>query len=196
LSRSRGLLLIGIQRDPCSGQASILTLFFSRYWNLTSKKAGWWTLLDRIITGLLYGFIGYTWICAAGIDPRAVAVTGGAGGLAIGLAAQAVVGNGVAALIVLATAPCTVGDKVEVGMPDLRYKGVITEIGWNSTGILNESGDKPYKIYVPNGVMLESPLVVYGKSPKDTSHSLAPEKASATKASITNDSTETSTFEE
>lgn len=157
--------------------------FLSKYWIFTSKKAGWWTLLDRIITGLLVIFVGYTWIVAAGIDPKAVAAAGGAGGLAIGLAAQAVVGNGVAALIILATAPCAVGDRVEVGMPDLRYEGVVTEIGWNATAILDESGDMPCTVYVPNGIMLQTPLVVYqheGDEANETSPNPVPVEQAST----------------
>jgi len=136
----------------------------SGYWSITSTQAGWWTLVDRIITGILMGFVAYIFIIAAGCDPMTLAGIGGTGSLAIALAAQAIMGNGVSAQILLATSPCTVGDTVETGEPELRFKGVIKEIGWNATVLHDDSGDGPRKIFMPNGIMLQCPLVVFHKS--------------------------------
>lgn len=128
-----------------------------KYWQITAPRAGWWTLLDRILTGGLWVGLIYTWLLALGLDPQTVAATGGAGGLALGLAAQNVVSNGVAALILVATPPCKVGDEIEIGEPDLRMSGVVKEIGWNATTLVKDNGEL---IYVPNKVMLETPLAV------------------------------------
>jgi len=128
-----------------------------RYWQKTATPAGWWTLLDFLVAGSLWLGLVYTWLMALGVDATKVAALGGVGGIALGLAAQTVVGNGVAALIILATAPCKVGDSVEVGLPELRFKGVVREIGWNATAVKEPEGRV---VYIPNGVMLDTPLVV------------------------------------
>jgi len=144
----------------------------AQYWTLTTQSAGGvWRLLDYLTTIVLVMFIVRAWARAAGACPQAVFTTGGAAALAMGLGARSFASNGVAAFFILATRLCKAGDKVEVGMPELRYKGVVTEIGWNSTALLHEDGSRPYTVFVPNTVMLMTPMRVYRQCKVERSRS-------------------------
>jgi len=100
--------------------------------------------LIRIIVLLLAGFIAMQ---AMGVSVSAVLTFGGAGALAVALAAKELLGNLFGGLMIFLDRPFSVGDWIR--SPDKEVEGTVEHIGWRLTRI--RTFDKR-PLYVPNGI--------------------------------------------
>lgn len=82
-----------------------------------------------------------------GIPLQTLTIFRGAFSIALGLAAQNVLGNFFGSLIILINRPFSVGDWIS--SPDKKVEGIVEEIGWNSTRIRTLER-RP--LHVPNSI--------------------------------------------
>ena len=102
-----------------------------RYWTALQKRRGPAVVIDLLLTLVILAGAVLAWLRFLKIPPETVLTFGGVGGLALGLASQAIVGDLVSGLLLLITQPFAVGDKIQTG----GRKGKVKNIGWSSTVI-------------------------------------------------------------
>src|SRR3546814_2349754 len=108
-------------------------------------------------------------VCSS--DLAGLLALGGAGGIAIGFAAQSLVANLLGGLTIYASRPFKVGEWII--MSGTEVMGEVQEIGWRATRIMGFDR-KPF--YVPNS-MFNTGVVIDRKSTRlNSSHSCASRK--------------------
>jgi len=118
-------------------------------------------LPDRILDFLLiFGLVVLPWTYLLGLRPQTVLAVGGVGGLAVGLAAQNLVGNLISGVLISLNRPFGEGDEIEAGGAAIR--GVVEGIGFTVTRINRLDG---VRTHVPNAQLLNG--VVVNRTIKD-----------------------------
>lgn len=131
-----------------------------KYWELSVTGVGWWCLINWLVTMVLYAVTAWICLTAVGFEPETLAALSGVGGLVMGFAAQQVVANAVAAVIILSTEPCKIGDSIEVLVPDgVRFRGTVKRFGWEATELESFDGKT---IKLPNDMLIKCPLILLG----------------------------------
>ena len=93
-----------------------------------------------------------------GINMKGLVALGGIGGLAIGWAAQDLLGNLFGGFSIILDKPFTVGDWIS--SPDKDIEGIVEQIGWRQTKIMRFSN---FPIYLPNKIFSEMAIENKGR---------------------------------
>lgn len=118
-------------------------------------------LPDRVMEfAVVFGLIFLPWTYLLGFRPQTVLAVGGVGGLAVGLAAQNLVGNLISGVLINLNRPFGEGDEIEAGGRELQ--GIVEDVGFTVTRINRLDG---VRIHVPNARLLDG--VVVNRTVKD-----------------------------
>merc|ERR1712232_537489 len=131
--------------DPDSRGESALEFF----WAKLVKRKGMYVICDLIVSLIFIANAMLQWLTFIGLSPETVLTFGGVGGLAFGLAAQHMVGNFIAGVLILVTQPFALGDFIETN----DYQGYVRAIKWNFTTVETNEGRM---VLLPNNVLLDN----------------------------------------
>lgn len=120
------------------------------YRRLEPGTAGTIGFLMRLLTIVIATAVA---LRIAGLQPSALAVGGGFTAVVVGLAAQQVLGNLLAGLVLITNRPFRVGERVRLQAGPLagQLEGVVGQLGLFYTTLV--SGDD--RMLIPNGVLLQ-----------------------------------------
>lgn len=110
-------------------------------------------LFDMFGKLLLVGGVTYSLLLIWGIDPTAWLASAGVLGLAVGFAAKDTLANLFGGLFIVADAPYTLGDFVNL---DSGERGRVTHVGIRSTRILTRDD---IEVTVPNAIMANTKII-------------------------------------
>ena len=120
------------------------------YRRLEPGTAGTMGFLIRLLTLFVMTAVA---LRIAGLQPSALAVGGGFTAIVVGLAAQQVLGNLLAGLVLITNRPFRVGERVrlQAGVLAGRTEGVVGQLGLFYTTLVSGAD----RILVPNGVLIQ-----------------------------------------
>lgn len=119
------------------------------YWTKLLEHRGLTVILDLAITASLLAFVALQWCGFLGLDAKTVLTFGGISGIAVGLAAQSLVGNFISGILILVMQPFRVGDWIETD----DVQGHVRTISWSFTQVETEEGPK---VFLPNASLVNA----------------------------------------
>jgi len=119
------------------------------YWARLLRHRGLVVILDLIFSALICCSTALEWFQCVGLDARTVLTFGGIGGIAVGLAAQSLVGNFISGILILVTQPFVVGDWIDTN----GVQGTVRGIKWSYTEIETQEGSV---VFMPNSSIVNS----------------------------------------
>jgi len=136
--------------------------WIQQYWFLTTSRFGWWTVLDWTLTAAIIVLASVPWLRLLQVDWTTLLAVGSFIGFALGLAAQKIVSNVVAGLIILISKPFQVGDRIENGHADVRFHaGVVRRISWDVTVLELDDGAE---VLLPNSQLVDYPTLILART--------------------------------
>ena len=144
------LILLGWALARSLGRGFAPTL----YRRLEPGTAGTIGFLLRLLTIVIATVIA---LRIAGIQPATLAVGGGFTAVVVGLAAQQVLGNMLAGLVLITNRPFRVGERVKLqaGLLAGQIEGVVGQLGLFYTTLVSGAD----RIMVPNGVLIQCAVI-------------------------------------
>mmetsp|Transcript_101957 Transcript_101957/g.297350 ORF Transcript_101957/g.297350 Transcript_101957/m.297350 type:complete len:273 (+) Transcript_101957:565-1383(+) len=116
------------------------------YWSRLLQHHGFIVIMDLVLTGLLFAFMGLQWFRFLGLDAKTVLTFGGISGIAFGLAAQSLVGNFISGILIRVTQPFRAGDWIEAA----EVQGRVKAVTWSYTEVETKEGPT---VFIPNDSM-------------------------------------------
>lgn len=131
----------------------VLSFVLINIWFVTAQKKQPSDLLKLVVSALLYAICAFIIFRLLGRDITALAATSALLGAIFGFALQVPLGNFLSGIFLQFDQPFQVGDRIQVQ----GYDGVIVTIGWRTTNIRLDSGQK---VHIPNGAIANDSIVV------------------------------------
>lgn len=141
---------------PVTGVLGFILRFFYVKQNRVKERDLYlqFQLLDRMLSILISTLAVYPWLSVFGLNLQTVLALGGVGGLAVGLAAQDLVGNFISGVLIYVNQRFSEGDEIETENRSIR--GIVENVGLTYTTV-NQIDGMP--IQVPNSMILNHALV-------------------------------------
>jgi small conductance mechanosensitive channel len=166
LSASREIILL-LDATVIFGVGIVVLIFLSR--SLSHYATSTWGQTQSNTVRLLFQIFGFSIVILItlsilGVNLVSALVGVGFIGIVVGLAAQAVLGNLFSGLMLLASRPFKIGDRIHIPSNIASqpfYTGFVQEITLMHTKILTES-DVP--ITIPNSIVAQSPILNFTRN--------------------------------